>query len=298
MVFSGSPHAEAQQPSEYQVKAAFLYNFANFVEWPEEALSDTTTLIIGVLGKDPFEAALTRFEKQKVKGRSLRIVQSERLQDLPFCHMLFINSTEEKNLTQVFRYLEGKPTLTVGEVEQFARRGGIINFVIKDKKVRFEINRAKAVESGLKLSSKLLKPADDCKKRKRQGRTVNSFRNLSIKSKLTTTIMVSSSIALLLSSGALAAYGWMANGQALVRHIDTIAEMIGLNSTAALAFDSAEDAQETLSALRAEKHVVSAWVYDESGSVFASYPEMSADTPKPPTESGHFSPKIICIYFA
>ena len=117
---------------------------------------------------------------------------------------------------------------------------------------------------------------------------MNSFRNLSIKSKLTTTIMVSSSIALLLSSGALAAYGWMANGQALVRHIDTIAEMIGLNSTAALAFDSAEDAQETLSALRAEKHVVSAWVYDESGSVFASYPEMSADTPKPPNESGHF----------
>tara|TARA_Y100000589_G_C26858437_1_gene508938 strand:+ start:329 stop:637 length:309 start_codon:yes stop_codon:yes gene_type:complete len=62
LVFSGSPHAQAQQPSEYQVKAAFLYNFANFVEWPEEALSDTTTLVIGVLEKDPFEAALTRFE--------------------------------------------------------------------------------------------------------------------------------------------------------------------------------------------------------------------------------------------
>ena len=73
--------------------------------------------------------------------------------------MLFINSAEEKNLTQVFRYLEGKPTLTVGEVEQFARRGGIINFVLKDNKVRFEINRAKAIESGLKLSSKLLKLA-------------------------------------------------------------------------------------------------------------------------------------------
>jgi len=170
LFFGESPYAEAQQPSEYQVKAAFLYNFANFVEWPEETLSDTTTLVIGVLGKDPFEAALTRFEKQKVKGRSLRIVQSERLQDLPFCHMLFINSTEEKNLNQVFRYLEEKPTLTVGEVEQFARRGGIINFVIKDKKVRFEINRAKAIESGLKLSSKLLKLATIVEDEKDKGK--------------------------------------------------------------------------------------------------------------------------------
>lgn len=159
LLFASYPQAEAQQPSEYQVKAAFLYNFANFVEWPEIALSDTTTLIIGVLGKDPFGSALTRFEKRSVKGRPLRVVQSERLQDLPFCHMLFISSTEEENLTQVFQYLEGKPTLTVGELEQFAQRGGVINFIIKNKKVRFEINRTRALESGLKLSSKLLKLA-------------------------------------------------------------------------------------------------------------------------------------------
>lgn len=117
---------------------------------------------------------------------------------------------------------------------------------------------------------------------------MTSFRNLSIKSKLTTTIMVSSSIALLLCSGALAAYGWLANGQALVRRIDTIAEMIGLNSTAALAFDSADDAQETLSALRAEQHIIAAWVYDTSGAVFASYQKTPMSSPPNPSERGHF----------
>ncbi len=98
-----------------------------------------------------------------------------------------------------------------------------------------------------------------------------SFRDVSIKRKLTTIILLSSSIALILSCAALATYDWISSERALVNRIGTMAEIIGLNSTAALAFDSAEDAQETLSALRVEQHVVAAYIYDADGALFATY---------------------------
>ncbi len=153
----GGP-AAAQQPSEYQVKAAFLYNFLNFVEWPQSVLNDTT-LTIGILGTNPFKEAIRRFEARKVEGRSLRIVHSERLQDLPFCHILFVSNSEEKSFTQIFQYLSNQPTLTVGETEDFAQQGGIVNFFLQDKKVRFEINLQQSKDARLQLSSKLLKLA-------------------------------------------------------------------------------------------------------------------------------------------
>ncbi len=115
-----------------------------------------------------------------------------------------------------------------------------------------------------------------------------SFRNLSIKRKLTTIIMFTSSIALLLCSAALAAYDWFSTGQSLVRRIDTIAGIVGSNSTAALIFDSVQDANETLSALRTEPHVKAACIYDQSGSVFATYENgLPSFTPPSVSESGY-----------
>lgn len=149
----------AQQPSEHQVKAAFLFNFANFVQWPPDALTDTTTLTIGILGDDPFGNAFKPFERRKIKGHPLRIVHSTRLQELPTCHVLFISNSEEKHLEKIFQHLRDRPVLTVSESAKFARSGGMINFVLQDKKVRFEINLQQTREAKLKLSSKLLKLA-------------------------------------------------------------------------------------------------------------------------------------------
>lgn len=152
--------SSAQGPSEHQVKAAFLYNFANFVEWPVSALDDTSSIVIGILGEDPFGLAFAPFKDRTVKGHPLRIIRSKRLQELPFCHILFISSSEEKNLPQIFHYLGDKSVLTVGESPGFAQRGGAVNFVMKNKKVRFEINQQRATTANLKISSKLLKLAD------------------------------------------------------------------------------------------------------------------------------------------
>ena len=152
--------ALGQRPSEYQVKAAFLFNFPNFVEWPAEVLPDTsTTLTIGILGKDPFGGAFVPFVGKAVRGRTLIVERSTRLQELPFCHILFICDSEEKYLPQILEHFRNRSVLTIGETKGFARAGVMINFVLHENKVRLEINVEATERAGLKLSSKLLKLA-------------------------------------------------------------------------------------------------------------------------------------------
>lgn len=149
--------ALAQRPSEYQVKAAFIYNFPNFVDWPEGTLPDTTTaLTIGILGKDPFGDAFDPFLARAVKGRKGIIRRSTRLQELPFCHILFICESEKKYLPQILEHFRGRPVLTVGETEGFAQAGVMINLVLKGNKVGFEVNVDAVERARLKLSAKLL----------------------------------------------------------------------------------------------------------------------------------------------
>jgi len=149
-----------QRPSEYQVKAAFLYNFPNFVEWPAEVFPDTaTTLTIGILGKDSFGGAFAPFVGEIVRGRTLVVERSTRLQELPFCHILFISVSEEKYLPQILEHFRDRSVLTVGETPGYAQAGVMINFVLQENKVRFEINVAATERVNLKLSSKLLKLA-------------------------------------------------------------------------------------------------------------------------------------------
>jgi hypothetical protein len=156
MMFLLCASANAQEASEYQVKAAFLYNFAKFVEWPAGAGVDAP-LVIGVLGKDPFGSQIDRaVEGKTVNGRRLMIKRFSSLEAYEYCHILFVSSSERSNLPQIIAAVRNSSVLTVSETERFAHIGGIINFVTIENRIRFEINQAAAERAGLKISSKLL----------------------------------------------------------------------------------------------------------------------------------------------
>lgn len=153
-------HAQPAFDREYLIKAAFLYNFVKFIEWPAEVLSEASPMItICVLGEDPFGVALDSIKEKIVKSRNLAIRRFEGLQDLAACHVLFISLSEKTRLAQVVQTFKDRSILTVSEVPGFAERGGIINFTIEKNNVRFEINVDSAERARLKISSQLLKVA-------------------------------------------------------------------------------------------------------------------------------------------
>jgi len=150
-----------ETPTEYEVKAAFILNFARFVEWPDAAPAGATgVLTIGILGKDPFEGALERVVENKMVGaRKLAVVHVDGIELMKPVQILFISRSESGRLEEVLTKLRGAPVLTVGDMEHFARDGGVINFILEDGRIRFEINPAAARSAGLRLSSKLLRVA-------------------------------------------------------------------------------------------------------------------------------------------
>ncbi len=148
---------------EYQVKAAFLLNFTKFIEWPADAFaSDRAPITICVLGDDPFGNALDQIVAgEAVNARKLAIERLRRAPASKACQVLFIGKPEKdyKILTGL-----GNGVLTVGEGDSFLRNGGMIAFVLDNRRVRFDINQT-AVEGGqLKMSSKLLTVARSVKK--------------------------------------------------------------------------------------------------------------------------------------
>ncbi len=156
----GVPSGQSQPPTapEYQIKAAYLYNFAKFVEWPSPAGELPDPIVVGVLGKDPFGPVLEETLLGKsVNGRPFVVRRFASLKALKPCQILFISSSEKGSLTEIFKGVENQGVLTVGETERFARLGGIINFTLEENKVHFEINLDAATRSGLKISSQLLK---------------------------------------------------------------------------------------------------------------------------------------------
>ncbi|MEK6304132.1 MAG: YfiR family protein [Acidobacteriota bacterium] len=149
--------APAQETTESQVKAAFLYNFVKFVDWPSEAFSDSgAPIIVGVVGEDSTTSAIDHTISGKIaNGRRLLIKRFSNFRAITRCHVLFISSSQRDNLPQILA-AAGSAVLTVGETERFAQMGGIINFTIIDNKLRFEINQAAAERAGLRISAKLL----------------------------------------------------------------------------------------------------------------------------------------------
>jgi hypothetical protein len=148
----------AQEANEYEVKAAFLYNFARFVEWPNSVSPDPNgPLVIGILGRDPFSGEIDRaIEGKTVNGRRLVIKRFSSLETYEQCHILFVSSSERGNLPRILAAVRTSSVLTVSETDRFAQIGGIINFITIENRIRFEINQAAAARVGLKISSKLL----------------------------------------------------------------------------------------------------------------------------------------------
>lgn len=147
-------------PLEYEVKAAFLYQFIKFVEWPPEAFFDyPATIVIGVLGDSPIAEALAAVEGKEAKGRTVVVKRFKGLDDLEFSHILFISPEAAGHLKEIRKKLSYASTLEVSEVEGFARGGGMVNFITVENRIRFEINVEPAERAGLKISSQLLKLA-------------------------------------------------------------------------------------------------------------------------------------------
>jgi len=143
---------------EYQIKAAFLFNFAQFIGWPQSAFQNSDApLRIGILGEDPFERALQEtVHGETINNRRVILQHSRELEDLMDCQILFIGRSERRRAFEVLSKLNSSCVLTVGEIDGFARRGGIINFYFDGNKLRFEINATDARRKGLKISSQLL----------------------------------------------------------------------------------------------------------------------------------------------
>jgi hypothetical protein len=148
-------------PGEYEVKAVFLFNFSQFVDWPESAFADDRSpLVVGVLGQDPFGAALDEAVRgETVNGRPLSIRRYERIEDVDACHILFIERTQQARLQQILQSLRDRSCLTVSDTDGFASAGGIIQFVTIDNRIRLQINLDAAKLANLTISSKLLRPA-------------------------------------------------------------------------------------------------------------------------------------------
>jgi hypothetical protein len=150
--------AQAEVPKEYQIKAAFLFHFAQFVEWPYlDSTNADTSFRIGVLGDNPFGSALNEIVKgETIANRPVTILYSHHAEDLKDCQIVFISKSEKAHLPRVLDELKGGKILTVSEIENFAKSGGVINFYLENDKVHFEINPNAAEREKLKISSQLL----------------------------------------------------------------------------------------------------------------------------------------------
>ena len=151
-------NADANNTSEYDVKAAFLFHFAQFVEWPAEAfLSAESPLTYCMVGQDVFRGALDESVKGKrIGNRPLRVLHLREREPINGCHVLFIGAAQRGRQAEELASANGRPMLTVGETADFAQEGGIIGFFLEEKKVRFEINVGAAEKARLKISAKLL----------------------------------------------------------------------------------------------------------------------------------------------
>ncbi|HLP77957.1 MAG TPA: YfiR family protein, partial [Candidatus Paceibacterota bacterium] len=155
-------HAHAQASREYQLKAVFLFNFAQFTEWPTNAFASTNSpLVIGVLGIDPFGASLDETVRgETVNGRRLVVQRYRRLEEMESCQILFICPSESHHADRILESLKGRTILTVGDMESPAGRDLAIRFAQENNKLRIRVNLQAVGASNLTLSSKLLRAAE------------------------------------------------------------------------------------------------------------------------------------------
>jgi hypothetical protein len=155
-----SLQVSAQKPSEYEVKAVYLDQFGKFVRWPAESHAASEAFTICVLGEDPFGEILERvLEGETFDGKRPAVRRIRRVEAAAECRMVFISASERDSLMEILEGLRQRSILTVSDIGDFSRRGGMIQLVLDSGRVRFEVNLEAAAGAGLELSSELLKVA-------------------------------------------------------------------------------------------------------------------------------------------
>jgi hypothetical protein len=150
--------AQEPGPGEYEVKAAFLYNFALYVEWPADAAAGGAAIKVGVVGRDVFAGALEKtFKDRTAQGKPLEVVRFATADDVKPCHLLFVPYGERGQLETIARALKGSATLLVSEFEGAPLKGGVLNFYLEGKRVRIEVNPDAAARENLKIGAKVLR---------------------------------------------------------------------------------------------------------------------------------------------
>src|SRR5277367_5860694 len=143
-------HAQSAKQREYEIKAAYLYNFIRYIDWPPDTLPPAGgKIVIGIVGDNPFGAAIDPLNGKQIKGCTLAVKQIVDTKVLEECQILFICASEKLRLQEIFGELKESKALTVGEIDGFASKGGIINFIYERNRVRFEINPDTAKRAGL-----------------------------------------------------------------------------------------------------------------------------------------------------
>jgi hypothetical protein len=156
--FPGVLPAQVRPPSEYELKAAFLFNFAKFVDWPSNMFADPKApFLVCVLGTDPFGAALDNALRGKIIAEHpASVSRIKRVAEINGCQILFVAASESHLLPEILAKVRGQYVLVIGETDDFASSGGAIQFTLEENRVRFFINTDAADRAGLKISSKLL----------------------------------------------------------------------------------------------------------------------------------------------
>jgi hypothetical protein len=155
----------ADAPTEYQVKAAFLFNFAKYVDWPPQAFADATApLVIGLVGADAIGDDLAKtIAGRSVNNRPLTVQRLPADADFKGCHLLFVGAAERHRQAEILGKVKGASILSVGEADNFLEQGGVMNFVKRDNRIRFQVNLDAARQAQLNVSSKLLGVAESIK---------------------------------------------------------------------------------------------------------------------------------------
>jgi hypothetical protein len=156
-------YGEQQVAPEYELKAVYLYNFLQFVQWPESQrlLTKDGAMVIGIVGDSPFGEAFEELQAtiRKSGMKPVRVVRYGRYRedmDMTHCHILFVSASEKQNFSKIIADLKDAPVLTVADTENFLSSGGMINLVRSQGKIRWMINRAQADRAGLRFSVQLL----------------------------------------------------------------------------------------------------------------------------------------------
>jgi uncharacterized protein DUF4154 len=145
--------------NDVSLKAAFVLNFAKFVEWPADAVGASQPFVVEIVGDDPLATVVDDiFRGATIGNRPVVVSRKGRVSDTPI-HLLYVSESEERRLDDILKAVRERPCLTVGAFDRFAERGGMIHLFVKDGKVRFSVNVGAAARARLAISSRLLRLA-------------------------------------------------------------------------------------------------------------------------------------------